>query len=146
MITTLTDHRFTYKQGCYPRINSPIQNTSFLPKNSVKNSVCLKTCFYFLFFTNSYSIVKNSEKSTYKSPYSRSHTNSRLIGLIVITQRERLYKSVFLMQKRSCTRCCCLLGVRGVVHIWQRVFNQVVYRCWFWVYPNQEKKNLKRIA
>jgi len=33
-----------------------------------------------------------------------------LIGYIVTIQREELYKSVFLVSKRSCTSCC-LLGV-----------------------------------
>jgi len=41
--------------------------------------------------------------------------------LIVITQREELYKSIFGL-KRSSTMCCYLLGVRRVAHIWQRCF------------------------
>jgi len=49
LITSLTDYR------------SPTQISSFQPKNSVQNSVFLKTCSTFYFFTNSYSIVKISE-------------------------------------------------------------------------------------
>ena len=110
------------------------------PKTLFKNLFFRKLFSLSILHTNSNPLVKNCESPPIKSPCSRSHTDSRLIGLIIITQREVLYKSVFLVQKRSCTRCCCLLGVRGVVHIWQRVFCQVVYNCWFWVYPNQETK------
>ena len=104
---------------------SPIHINSFLPKTLFKN----------LFFRKLFSTFYSSHKfqffseefweSTYKSPYSRSHKDSRLIGLIVITQRERLYKNVFGL-KRSCTRYCCLLRVKRVVNIWQITFAKFV--------------------
>ena len=126
-------------------MNLPIQFTCFSAQTLFKSFVFQKTCFYFLLFTQFQFYCEEFWESTYKESCSRSHTVLRLIGFIVIIQRERLYKSVFGL-KRSCTRCCCLLGLRRVVYIWQRGIVKWCTRCWFWVYKIKGKENLKRVA
>ena len=137
---------FSYKYVCYPRLNTPIKINSFLPKNSVEKSIFQKTVFT---FSSSFKFLLYSEdfwESTYKSPCSRSHTDSRLIGLIVFTQREKLYKSVFGL-KRVCTRCCGLLGCKKS---WTHLANgicQVVCKVLILSIQSQWiKENLKRVA
>ena len=90
---------------------------------------------------------------TYKSHCSRSHTVLRLIRYFVITQRERLYKSVFGL-KRSCTRVeeklykvFCLLGCKkSCIHLAKEIC-QVVYKVLILGVQNQKlKENLTWVA
>jgi len=112
----------------------------------LKNLFFWKLVFTFI---SSLKFLLHSEdfwESTYKSPSSRSHTDSCLIRLIIFTQRERLYKSVFGL-KRGCTRCCGLLGYKkSCIHLAKEIC-QVIYKVLILGIQNQRlKENLKRMA
>ena len=126
-------------------MNSPIQITSFSAQTLLKYSIFRKLVLFSVLHTNFNPLVKNSESPPIRGLVQDHIQISRFIGLIVITQREVLYKSAFLVQKRNCTRCC-LLGVRRVARIWQKLFVKQCTRCWFWVYKIKDKENLKRVA
>ena len=68
---------------------------------------------------------------------------SRLIGYFIITQREELYKCIFLIGEEV-YKCCCLLGVeKSCTDLANIVLSSGVQGVDFGVYQNQDKKNLK---
>ena len=124
--------------------NNTNSNISFLSKNSGQNSVFRKLVPLSVLSTNFNPLVKNSDSPPIRvlvhnhihlkayridcNHSKRSIVQERLLGV-----EEKLYKVLSSWCKRSCT------------HLAKGVLSSGV-RCWFWVYPNQEKENLKRIV
>ena len=128
-------------------MNSPIQNTSILPKTLFKNSVFQKTCFYFLFFTQFQSYCEEFWESIYNRSCSRSHASFKTYRIHCYHSKRRVVQEYLLGVKKRCTKSCCLLGVeKSCSDLTKGVLLSGVQEVNFGVYQNQDKENLKRVA
>ena len=106
---------------------SPIHINSFSAQNSVQKSIFRKLYSLSILHSNSNPLVKISESQPIRVLVHDHLQIQGLQDLFIITQRERLYKSVFGL-KRSCIRYCCLLGYKkSCIHLAKEIC-QVVYK------------------
>ena len=93
----------------------------------MKYSVSRKLVPLSVLYTNSNPIVKNSESPPIRVLVHDHIQVSRLIGHIVITQREELYKLIFLVLRRGGQENC-LLGIEKSCTDLTKLVCQVVYK------------------
>ena len=89
--------------------------------------------------------MKNSESPPIRVLIHNHLQVSRLIGYFVITQREVLYKVIFLVLRRGVQENC-LLGAEKSCTDLVKIVCQVVYKELILGVQNRDKENLKRVA
>ena len=92
-------------------MNTSIKNISFLSKTLLKYSVFQKTSCHFHFFTQFQFHYEELWESTYKRPYSRSHTSFKAYRIHCNYSKRRVVHEYLLGVEKRGTKCYCLLGV-----------------------------------